>query len=125
MVEQTGTTPTRPTDHASMILMMDKYQGRPDALACPQDPKHGRLTVHGSGSALICGACRGDLRNGADYFAMPITNEMLTDAAKYVEDMERGRPRFGALLSADLPDEPDEVERVEEGDADPEDDIAF
>lgn len=45
-------------DLSDAILKADRRQSiqNPDAVFCPKDRDHGRLGVHGSGSALICTA---------------------------------------------------------------------
>lgn len=45
-------------DMSDFILKMDRKQSRwsPDARFCPMDADHGRLSVHGTGTVLICTA---------------------------------------------------------------------
>lgn len=45
-----------------IVNMLDRWQGRTDAQRCSQDPDHGRLTAHASGTALICGKCGDGVR---------------------------------------------------------------
>lgn len=48
-------------DVREKIAYWDKRQCSEDAIRCPNDPRHGRLTITGSGAMLICG----ERRNGA------------------------------------------------------------
>jgi hypothetical protein len=41
---------------ADAIHALDVRQGGPNAVWCANDQEHGRLTVHGTSRALVCGA---------------------------------------------------------------------
>lgn len=44
---------------ADRVLRLDRYQAasNPKRMQCPNDPEHGGLGVHRSGSLLVCSLC--------------------------------------------------------------------
>lgn len=52
------------------ILAWDKKQNEPKGRVCQKNKEHGKLGVHGSGAALVCGKCD---------FALSISEKDLAD----------------------------------------------
>lgn len=66
---------------STRILALDKWLAGPQARRCPKNAEHGRLTVHGSGQAVMCGLCA---------YAEPISESDAADAVEYASNAWRG-----------------------------------
>jgi hypothetical protein len=58
---------------STRILALDKWFAGSQARPCPKNAAHGRVTVHGSGTAVICGVCA---------YAEPLSESEIAEAVE-------------------------------------------